>query len=129
MLLAREAIKGMLTHGGGSLIFIASVAARTGFSGLAVYGAAKGGLVSFSRALAREYGKRGIRSNAVLPGFLETEMSQSLPVAKRDRIVGRTALKRLGAAHDVAGVVTFLLSEQARYVTGTEIVVDGGLTA
>jgi 3-oxoacyl-[acyl-carrier protein] reductase len=129
MLLAREAIKGMLIRGGGSLIFVASVAARTGFSGLAVYGAAKGGLVSFSRALAREYGKRGIRSNAVLPGFLETEMSQSLDLEKRNRIVGRTALKRLGAAQDVAGVVSFLLSEQARYVTGTEIVVDGGLTA
>ncbi|MFO1496825.1 MAG: SDR family oxidoreductase [Verrucomicrobiota bacterium] len=78
MVLAREAIKGMVTQGEGNLIFVASVAARTGFPGLAAYSATKGGLVSFSRALAREYGAKGIRSNAVLPGFLETEMSARL---------------------------------------------------
>lgn len=129
MLLARQAIKGMLANGGGTLVFISSVAARVGFSGLSVYGATKGGLVSFSRAIAREYGERGIRSIAVLPGFLETEMSARLEPGDRKRIERRTALKRLGTVEDVAGVVRFLLSEDARYITGTEIVADGGLTA
>jgi len=128
MLLAREVVKGMF-ESGGSLVFIASVAAKTGFSGLSVYSATKGGLVSFSRALAREYGQKGIRSNVVLPGFLETEMSQSLAANDRERLTRRTTLKRLGKVEDVVDVVTFLISDAARYITGTEIVVDGGLTA
>lgn len=128
MMLAREVVKGMLTHGG-SLVFISSVAARTGFSGLSVYAATKGALVSFSRSLAREYGERGIRSNCILPGFLETEMSQSLGEEARARLKRRTAVKRLGQVEDVAGCVSFLLSDEARYITGTEMVIDGGLTA
>lgn len=129
MLLAREAVKGMLARGGGSLVFISSVAARTGLSGLAPYSAAKGGLVSFSHTLAREYGERGIRSNVVLPGFLETEMSRTLPAEDQARMARRTALKRLGQPEDVVGCVSFLLSEEARWVTGAEFVVDGGMLA
>jgi 3-oxoacyl-[acyl-carrier protein] reductase len=128
MLLAREVVKGMLGRGG-SLVFVSSVAALTGFSGLAAYGACKGGLISFSRALAREYGERGIRSNSVLPGYLQTEMSATLDSESRERIVRRTALKRLGQVDDVVGTVAFLLSGEARYITGSEIVVDGGLRA
>jgi 3-oxoacyl-[acyl-carrier protein] reductase len=128
MLLARQVIKGMLNRGG-SLVFISSVAARTGFSGLSVYSASKAALVAFSRALAREYGERGIRSNCVLPGFLETDMSASLAAEQRERLVRRTALRRLGTVQDVAGTVSFLLSDDARFITGTEVVVDGGLTA
>ena len=126
MLLAREVLKGMLVRGCGSLVFVSSVAARTGFSGLSVYGATKGALVSFSKALAREYGRKGIRSNCVLPGFLETEMSASLGEEQRKRVARRSALGRLGQVEDVSGVVRFLLSEEARYITGTEVVVDGG---
>ena len=130
MLLAREVIKGMLTAGrGGSLVFVSSVAARTGFAGLSVYGATKGGLVAFARSLAREYGERGIRANSVLPGCLETEMTAGLDEGRRSVIVRRTALKRLGETGDVAGAVAFLLSDEASYVTGTEIVIDGGMTA
>lgn len=128
MLLARETVKGMLITGG-SLIFISSVAATTGLSGLSVYSASKGALVSFSRALAREYGERGIRSNCILPGFLTTEMSAGLAPDQRERVQRRTALKRLGTAEEVTGAVSFLLSEDARYITGTELVVDGGLSA
>lgn len=128
MLLAREAIKGMLNQGG-SLVFIASVAGRTGFSGLSAYAATKGGLVSFSRTLAREYGERGIRSNCILPGFLDTEMTAPLSSEQRERLTRRTAVKRLGEPKDVVGAVRFLLSDEARYITGTELVVDGGLTA
>jgi 3-oxoacyl-[acyl-carrier protein] reductase len=130
MLLAREVIKGMLAAGrAGSLVFVSSVAARTGFTGLSVYGATKGGLVAFARSLAREYGERGIRANSVLPGFLATEMTAGLDQGRRSAIVRRTALKRLGETGDVAGAVAFLLSDEASYVTGTEIVIDGGMTA
>jgi 3-oxoacyl-[acyl-carrier protein] reductase len=128
LLLAREVLKGMLDRGG-SLVFISSVAARTGLSGLTVYSATKGALVSFSRAIAREYGERGIRSNCILPGFLETDMSESLSSEVRARLARRTALKRLGQPEDVVGCVSFLLSDAARYITGTEIVVDGGMLA
>lgn len=128
IMLAREAVKGMIGQGG-SLVFISSVAARTGFSGLAVYAATKGALVAFSRTLAREYGERGIRSNCVLPGFLRTEMSASLSGANRERLARRTPLRRLGEVEDVVGAVRFLLSDEARFITGTELVVDGGLTA
>ncbi|MCL5097697.1 MAG: SDR family oxidoreductase [Candidatus Omnitrophica bacterium] len=128
MLLAREVIKGMLARGG-SLVFISSIAAQVGFKGLTAYAAAKGGLVSFSRSLAREYGERGIRSNCVLPGYLETDMTAGLDSETRQKITRRTALKRLGKAEEVVGAVSFLLSDEARYVTGTEIVVDGGMRA
>lgn len=127
ILLARGAIKGMLKRGG-SLVFISSIAARTGLKGLSVYSATKGALVSFSRALAREYGERGIRSNCILPGYLATDMSRSVPEETRERLARRTALKRLGEVRDVVGAVAFLLSEEARYITGTEIVVDGGFS-
>lgn len=128
ILLVREVIKGML-NGGGSLVFISSVTAARGYSGLSVYSATKGALVSFSRSLAREYGGRNIRSNCVLPGFLETEMTATLEPEERRRIERRTALKRLGQPDDIAGAVAFLLSDQARFITGTELVIDGGLTA
>lgn len=129
MLVARQVVKGMLGRGGGSLVFVSSVVARTGFSGLSVYAATKGALLSFSRCLAREYGERGIRSNCVLPGFLDTEMSSSLGEDQRERIRRRIPLKRLGAPRDVVGAVSYLLSDAARYVTGAELVVDGGMTA
>ena len=129
MLLAREVVKGMLGSGkAGSLVFISSVAARTGFSGLSVYAATKGAIVAFSKTLAREYGRKGIRSNCVLPGFLDTEMSASLGEEQRKRLARRAALGRLGEVEDVTGAVRFLLSDEARYVTGTELVVDGGST-
>lgn len=128
MLIARQVIKGMLDKGG-SLVFIASVAARTGLSGLSVYSATKGGLVAFSRAVAREYGERGIRSNSVLPGFMATDMTSTLAREQLERVARRAALKRIGTVDDAVGVVSFLLSDQARFVTGTEVVVDGGFTA
>ena len=128
ILLTREIVKGMLTRGG-SLIFISSIAAATGYSGLSVYSASKGALLGFSRSLAREYGPRNIRSNCILPGFLQTERTESLSGEDRQRIQRRTPLQRLGRPADVAGAVKFLLSDDARFVTGTELVIDGGLTA
>lgn len=127
ILLARAAVKGMLDRGG-SIVFVSSVSARTGFSGLSVYGATKAGLVGFSKGVAREYGSRGIRSNCVLPGFLATEMTASLDEARQSQLRRRTPLGRLGEAEDVVGAVRFLLSDAARHVTGTELTVDGGMT-
>ncbi|RME89750.1 MAG: SDR family oxidoreductase [Verrucomicrobia bacterium] len=128
ILLTRQVVKGMLERGG-RLVFVSSVAARTGFTGLTVYSATKGALVSFSRALAREYGRRGIRSNCVLPGFLETEMSATLGPEQKERLARRAALGRLGEVNDVVGAVAFLLSDEAAFITGTELVIDGGSTA
>lgn len=128
MVVARGVLKGMLDRGG-SVVFVASVAARTGFSGLSVYGATKAGLVGFSRGLAREYGSRGIRSNCVLPGFLATEMTAGLEAGRQQQLRRRTPLGRLGTPGDVVGAVRFLVSEAAGHVTGTEITVDGGMTA
>jgi 3-oxoacyl-[acyl-carrier protein] reductase len=128
VLLTRQVVKGMLSRGG-SLVFISSVAARTGFSGLSVYAATKGALGSFSRAVAREYGGRGIRANCILPGFLETEMSATLSASNKERIRRRTALRRLGTVDEVVGAVRFLLSEEARYITGSELTIDGGLAS
>jgi len=128
ILLAREVIKGMLNHGG-SLVFVSSIAAKKGLKGLSVYSATKGALLSFSRSIAREYGGHGIRSNCVLPGFLETQMSQSLSTDQMAKVVRRTALQRIGSPDDVVGTILFLLSDESLYITGTEIVVDGGLSA
>ena len=127
MLLARAVVKGMMERGG-SLVFIASVAAREGLAGLSVYGGTKGGIVSFSRGLAREYGAKGIRSNAVLPGFFESEMSRSLSSEAAGSIRRRTPLGRPAGVGEIASAVMFLLSDGASAITGTEIVVDGGFS-
>src|SRR5690606_20335889 len=95
ILLSREVLKGMLSRGG-SLVFVSSITATRGYAGLSVYSATKGALLSFSRSLAREYGPRGIRSNCILPGFLETEMTGTLANEDRERIQRRTSLQRLG---------------------------------
>jgi 3-oxoacyl-[acyl-carrier protein] reductase len=128
ILLARVVIKGMLARGG-NLVFISSVAARSGLAGLSVYSATKGALTAFSRSVAREYGQRGIRSNCILPGFLETEMTASLTPEEKEKVRQRSALRRLGRPEDVAGCVRFLLSDEAHHISGTEIVVDGGWSA
>ncbi len=128
ILLARAAIKGMMERGG-SLVFVASIAAQTGFAGLSTYGAAKAGLVGFSRSVAREYGSRNIRSNCILPGFLETEMTAGLDEGRRAQLTRRTPLGRLGRCEDVLGVVRLILSDAGGHITGTEIVVDGGMRA
>lgn len=130
ILLTRQVVKGMLQRGrGGVLVFIASVAAITGFRGLSVYAATKAGLLGFSRTLAREYGERGIRSNAILPGFLETEMSAGLSAELRARLLRRIPAGRFGTVNDVVGLVRFLLSEEASYLNGGEFVIDGGMRA
>jgi 3-oxoacyl-[acyl-carrier protein] reductase len=130
MVLAREVVKGMLAQGrGGSLVFVSSVAARSGFSGLSVYAATKGALLAFSRTIAREYGEREIRSNCVLPGYFESDMNAGVDDETREKIRRRTTLGRHVDQADVAGIIYYLLSDASRSVTGAELIVDAGMTA
>jgi 3-oxoacyl-[acyl-carrier protein] reductase len=109
-----------------SVTVISSVVAARGSPGLSVYAATKAGLEGFARSLARELGSRGIRVNALAPGFLETELSASLSEEDRGRIVRRTPLGRLGQAADIVGAVEFLASPRAGFITGQVITIDGG---
>jgi 3-oxoacyl-[acyl-carrier protein] reductase len=128
IVLVREAVRQMLLVSGEdrSVVVVSSVVARQGSGGLAVYAATKAGLEGFVRSLAREVGSRGIRVNAVAPGFLETDLSASLPAEQRDRIARRTALGRLGAPADVVGGIDFLTSARAAFITGQVLGIDGG---
>lgn len=127
IVLVRECVRQLLVQGrGGSVVLVSSVVAARGSPGLAVYAATKGGLEAFGRSLARELGPRGIRVNAVAPGFLETELSATLGEADRARIARRTALGRLGTPADVVGAVTFLTSPASAFITGQVLAIDGG---
>lgn len=128
IVLVRECVRQMLVQPAtaSSITVISSVVASRGSPGLAVYAATKAGLEGFARNLARELGPRGIRVNAVAPGFLETELSASLTPEHRGRIARRTALGRLGRPADVVGAVEFLTSPAASFITGQVIAIDGG---
>jgi 3-oxoacyl-[acyl-carrier protein] reductase len=108
---------------------VSSIVSFTGYSGLSVYSATKASIVGFTRSLAREVGRLGITVNAVAPGFLDTEMTESLGERQRDQIARRSALHRLADVDDVANAVEFLLGEKARSITGTVLTVDAGSTA
>ena len=124
---AKRAAGKMLRARTGRMIFVSSVVALTGSAGQVNYASAKAGLIGMARSLARELGSRNITANVVLPGFVETDMTAGLPQAKRDEVLGQVPLHRYGLAEEVAAVITFLASEQAAYVTGAVVPVDGGL--
>ena len=127
--LTRLVLKQMrLRGGGGSIVNISSVVGIRGYRGMAVYAATKGGIDAMTRALARELGSWGIRVNSIAPGYLRTEMSESLKEAQLEKILRRTPLGRLGVPEDVIGPVKFLLSDESAFVTGQLLVVDGGIT-
>lgn len=127
--LTKYVVRAMMVGGGGRIVNISSIVAGTGFSGLSVYSASKAALGGFSRSLARELGPLGITVNCVAPGFVDTDMTQELSVAHRGKIARRSALGRLPDPADVANAVAYLLSENARNVTGTTLTVDAGNTA
>lgn len=124
---ARRASKGMLRQRRGRLIFISSVVATLGSAGQTNYAAAKAGLIGFARSAARELGSRGITANVVAPGFVETDMTASLPEDRKNAILGQIPLNRFATSREVADVVTFLAGDGAGYITGAVIPVDGGL--
>lgn len=118
----------MLRRREGRIVQVSSIIARTGFSGLSVYGATKAGLEGFTRSLSREMGRAGITVNCVAPGYMETEMTASLQGDKLESIRRRAPLG-LARVEDVAGAVSYLLSPAAARITGSVITVDGGSTA
>ena len=127
MLLTKYAIRQMLLHKvKGSIIQVSSISVHTGYKGLAMYASTKGALEAFSKNTAREWGKRGIRSNALVAGFMETNMSNTLSFEQKDRIYKRTSLKSATSVNSVAKTVLFLLSDDACSVTGQNIHVDAG---
>lgn len=129
ILVTRSIVRSMLANGGGRIVNIASITAFSGYSGLSVYSATKAALVGFTRSLAREVGRAGITVNAVAPGFVNTDLTHSMTVEQRQKIERRSALKRLTDIQDVADAVAFLMSDQAKSITGTVLTVDAGSTA
>jgi 3-oxoacyl-[acyl-carrier protein] reductase len=126
-LCSKYALPSMLDQGWGRIINISSVAALRGNYGQSNYAAAKGGLISLTRSLAREVGSRGVTVNAVAPGLIATDMMQTVPENYQQEIMSRLAIPRVGQPEDVAGLVCFLAGEHAGYITAQVIGVDGGL--
>ena len=126
-ILTQYIIKIMLRNGGGSIVSIASSAAIDGNSGRSAYGASKAALITAMKALSREVGVSGIRSNNIAPGITETEMLSSMSAETVKETAESTALKRCGMPHEIASVAAFLISDMSSYITGQTLRVDGGM--
>jgi len=127
--MSRLALRHMFVRGqNGRIINISSIIGSRGYTGLTAYSASKAGIDGLTRSLAREVGRREITVNSVAPGYLETEMSSGLEQHHRQQIINRTPLGRLGTVGDVVPIIRFLLSDQAAFITGQTIFVDGGIS-
>lgn len=123
----KRACRGMLRARKGRIVLISSVVGLLGSAGQANYAASKAGLVGFARSIARELGSRDITCNVVAPGFVDTDMTRALTDEQREKIVGQVPLGRYARPEEIASSVRFLASEEAAYITGAVIPVDGGL--
>jgi len=125
--LARAALRGMLKRRAGRIIGISSIVGATGNAGQANYAAAKAGLVGMSKALAQEVGSRGITVNVVAPGFIQTAMTDALTADQKAKLTGAIPLGRMGQPADVAAAVVYLASDEAGWITGATLHVNGGM--
>jgi 3-oxoacyl-[acyl-carrier protein] reductase len=129
VILTKYVVRHMMADGAGRIINMSSIIATTGYNGLSVYGATKAAATGLTRSLAREVGKLGITVNAIAPGFIDTELTQTLSEDQRKRIAGRSALRRLPEVDDVARMVEYLLGDGGRNITGSVLTIDAGNTA
>jgi len=129
IVLTKYVVRGMMADGAGRIVNVASIIGFTGYSGLAAYAATKASMIGLTRSLAREVGRFGITVNAVAPGFLATDMTHGLSEAEMQKVMWRTALRRLAEVDDVADAVEYLLGDKARNIAGTVMTVDAGATA
>lgn len=127
MMLTKFVLRQMLLHNiKGSIVHISSISVHTGYKGLSMYASTKGALEAFSKNTAREWGEKGIRSNCLVAGFMETEMSSTLSDNQKNRIYQRTSMKQQVDVNSVAETIQFLLSDEAKSITGQNIHVDNG---
>jgi 3-oxoacyl-[acyl-carrier protein] reductase len=129
IVLTKYIVRQMMADGAGRVINMSSIIGSTGYNGLSVYGATKAAAIGFTRSLAREVGRLGITVNAIAPGFIDTELTAGLAGEGRQKIAGRSALRRLAEPDDVARMVEFLLGDGGRNITGTVQTIDAGNTA
>ncbi len=125
--LSKACLRGMMKARSGRIISIASVIGSIGNAGQSNYAAAKAGMVGFSKSLAREIGSRGITVNVVAPGFIDTDMTRGLDESQKENLLSDIPLQRLGEPGDIAAAVLFLASQQAAYITGQTLHVNGGM--
>ena len=125
--MSKSVLRGMIKNRSGRIISITSVVGAMGNAGQSNYGAAKAGIIGFTKSLAREVGVRGITVNAIAPGFIETDMTDSLPDDQKEALASQIPMGRLGTPNEVAQVVLFLADEGGSYITGQTIHVNGGM--
>ena len=125
--ISKFCLRNMLLHKTkGSIVHLSSISVHTGYNGLSMYASTKGALEAFSKNTAREWGRKGIRSNCIVAGFMETKMSSTLSDEQKDRIYKRTSLKQPTDIQSVANTIEFLLSDNSKSITGQNINVDSG---